>query len=253
MEKDSRRRPASAAEFGHRLQEAQRRLGVPVTDMALLLPEGAERPAAQAGGRARAAPAVPSTPAAGATEDADAPEPDRPIRPRRVLVAVTAAAIATAAVVATAVRSGERPASRTEQTVAPTMSADPGRGCVSTYFAGVPEDRRASVEIGARGVTIVGAEQPKDLPGGLRLLDAGQPIAALRYRFSPASDLFTIESVIDGECRPVEDFANATNPRSDKHTLKNFEHLFMTVQGETYDIVFGGTATIRVNVIRVVR
>jgi hypothetical protein len=187
-------------------------------------------------------------------EDAVAPGPVRPVRSRRRALGATAAvALAAAAVITTAVWNRDRSSSRTEQTVAPSTTTEAGGGCVSTYFAGLPEDRRPSVEVGARGVIIVGPEQPKDLPGGLRLVEAGQPIAALRYRFSPASDLFTIESVVDGACRPVEDFANATNPRSDKHTLKNFEHLYVTVGGETYDIVFGGTATIRVNVIRVVR
>ena len=40
MAKDARSRPASAAELGRQLQEVQRRAGLPVSDMAVVLPEG---------------------------------------------------------------------------------------------------------------------------------------------------------------------------------------------------------------------
>ena len=102
MDKDPGRRQTSAAELGGQLQEAQRRAGLPVTEMALALPETAGR-------RDRADAGAPlggtgTGDVVGQTEDGDRPG-TRP-RPRRWIMATAAAAVVVVAVAGAVVLGG---------------------------------------------------------------------------------------------------------------------------------------------------
>jgi YVTN family beta-propeller protein len=100
MDKDPARRQPSAAELGRQLQESQRRAGLPVTEMALVLPEGATRPAAP---DQPARPLLP--PASGdVTEAPELSEPAPPAGPAgarrsRLPLAIAVASVALAVVV----------------------------------------------------------------------------------------------------------------------------------------------------------
>ena len=126
----------------------------------------------------------------------------------------------------------------------------PPAGCFEGYFASLPAERTATAEVGATGLVVVGRDQPKEPPVGLRVTDRGDVVGGMRFRFVPTSDLFIIESVVDGSCAEIESFFNATRRGADKHTLKNFEHVFVDWRGATYDIGLGGTGVISVSVSR---
>ena len=156
----------------------------------------------------------------------------------------------------------ERPTPSTVGPIQTTIPAAPGAsttgpsgapavtGCFADYFAGIAGDRTAIVEVGAK-LVVIGRDQVKDLPAGLLVVENGRQIGGLRYRLAPASELFTIENVVDATCADVQDFYNATRRGADKHTLRNFEHVFVRWGGLTYDIGFASTATISVDVGRV--
>ncbi|MDQ4069810.1 MAG: serine/threonine-protein kinase [Actinomycetota bacterium] len=95
MAKDPRERPSSAAELGRALQEVQRRAGLPVAEMPVVLPEPGQA-AARAPG---SVPVVPDDEESGETEASITPAP--PPRRRRMVMArglVLAAVLAVATI-----------------------------------------------------------------------------------------------------------------------------------------------------------
>ena len=94
MAKESRERPPSAAELGRQLQEVQRRAGLPVTDMAVLLPDAGQ-------GTVRPSSSGPVEPYAEGSEETEPPTGAVPRgRPPRVGVAPALVVGAALAVVA---------------------------------------------------------------------------------------------------------------------------------------------------------
>jgi len=123
--------------------------------------------------------------------------------------------------------------------------------CLDRYFMGIPKDRVATLEEGARDVDVIGPGQPKEGTVGLRLDVLGRPIGALRFQYFPGSgDVFKIETVVDAQCRETQDFSNVSRT-SDKRTLPNYDTLRVQLGGNFYELRFGGGAEIRLNFIRV--
>ena len=136
MAKDPVQRPASAAELGRQLQEVQRRAGLPVTDMAVVLP-GA--------GRA-AGPAVPVDDEETEAATGPAPAGREGLGARRVLVIATLLAVVVAGVVLSR-RGGEdrspAPAATSVSTTPTTLAPLPAGGVrVGTDPTAVAADPR---------------------------------------------------------------------------------------------------------------
>jgi hypothetical protein len=125
--------------------------------------------------------------------------------------------------------------------------------CFDRYFAGVPKDRVVALEEGAQDIDVIGPSQPKQGTVGIRLDAFSRPIGGLRFQFFPGSgDVFKIETVVDGQCRETEAFSNVSRT-SDKRTLQNFDTLRIELGGRSYEVRFGGGATIRLGFLQVTR
>lgn len=164
MDKDPGRRQTSAAQLGAQLQEAQRRAGLPVTEMALALPD-------TAASRDRVEAAPPSDEAElGETDDSERPA-SPPRRPRWPAVAAGALVVAALVAGALVVASGggdERPVVSgpgTEPTTTVTTHAPPldlpavGTGAGPTSVAVNPRTNRLYVaNSGSLTVSVVDGE-----------------------------------------------------------------------------------------------
>ena len=117
--------------------------------------------------------------------------------------------------------------------------------CFGRYFAGIPRDRVASVEVGTENLDVIGPSQPKRGTVGLRLTSDERAIGALRFAYLPANALFRIESVVDADCRRVEDYVNAARG-GDKDTLQDSDTVRLPLAGGFYDLRTIGGTTIRV-------
>jgi YVTN family beta-propeller protein len=156
MAKDPARRQPSAAELGRQLQEVQRRAGLPVTEMALALPETGTT-------RDRVAAAPVDT--GGATEDGDRPAPGpRPTRWPAALAGVVGVAVVVGAVLLARGGGDGRPVASGPDTGATTIVAAPspldlpavGTGTEPTSVAANPRTNRLYVaNSGSLGVSVV--------------------------------------------------------------------------------------------------
>jgi hypothetical protein len=156
-----------------------------------------------------------------------------------------------------------RPADRSDQSTAgppaPAGAASGGSGrqgaaaseCLQTYFLPVPQDRIATLEVGAKDRPIIEPHQPQDQTVAIRLEQDGRLIGGLKVRFYPNNALFKIESVVDSSCRPIEDYANATRG-GDKHILQNWDDLQVRLGSSTYTVsVDYGSGRIDADFVRV--
>ena len=157
MAKDTADRQPSAAELGRQLQEVQRRAGLPVTDMAVALPQP---PAGAVAGRAGAFPGddldgevteAPDEPAATGPRAVAAPPPvDGGGRRGGVVLALAAAVVVVAAVVVGVVvagggedEDGARPSATTLASPATTVALPPGGVRVGDGPTAVATDPRS--------------------------------------------------------------------------------------------------------------
>jgi hypothetical protein len=110
-------------------------------------------------------------------------------------------------------------------TEAPTPGAAPTQptgataagagGCFGEYFKGIPQDRVGSVEAGAQAYDVITETQPKAGTIGMTFTNNARPIGAIRFAFFPANRFFKIESIVDAQCKPIEDYTNLEG--GDKH------------------------------------
>lgn len=127
-----------------------------------------------------------------------------------------------------------------------TASEDAEGGCLGAYFEGLPPDRIKQVEVGTADFDAVTANQPKAGTVGLRFTNTNEPLGAMRIAFYPANALFKIESIVDAQCTPVEDYSNISRG-GDKHVLQNHDTVRFQVDGDLYDLRIGASTTIRLN------
>ena len=130
-------------------------------------------------------------------------------------------------------------------------SSPGGVACLGRYFDGIPRDRIATVEAGAVNLEVIAANQPKSATVGFRLTNDNRTIGAIRLAFSPTSEIFKIESVVDERCKTIEEYSNSTQG-GDKHVLQNYDTLRLALGGAYYDLRLGGDTTIWLNFVSVV-
>lgn len=87
--------------------------------------------------------------------------------------------------------------------------------CFEATFAGVGDGRVATLEKGATAQVVLESDQTKGEAAGLYLTDFGRPVGAVTYHVFPESDLFRIESLVDGGCEEVGGYAGMSLPSAD--------------------------------------
>ena len=212
MAKDPSRRQASAAELGTQLQEAQRRSGLPVTDMALALPEAAPRRTERVDA---AEPSPGSGDMLGRTEDGE--HPGARHGRRRWPAGIAAAVVAAVAVAgAIALRGGgdARP-----------VATEPGADPSTTVTAGAP---------------------PPDLPSVVTGTDpTSVAINPRTNRVYVANSGSLDVSVIDGETRQVvatvpmstRPHAVGVNQRSGRIYVATAESSVVVISGDSNEVI----------------
>jgi hypothetical protein len=96
--------------------------------------------------------------------------------------------------------------------------------CFAHYFSGIARERIGALETGAKDFQIIGPHQSKDHPIGIQLRENRQPVGAVRVQFYFENTIFKIESLVDSQCQPVEDYVNKSRG-GDKHILQNWDDL----------------------------
>lgn len=118
--------------------------------------------------------------------------------------------------------------------VATALSND----CFKHHISGIPEERQRAIESGNREVVLVKREQqPKDGPLGIKLLEHGQAIGAIRFNLFSSADLpiFKDIKLYNASCQEIEDYSNKTRG-GDKHVINNWDELRAQLNGRTYDL-----------------
>ena len=95
-----------------------------------------------------------------------------------------------------------------------------------------------TLEAGTRDSPLIGPDQPKEAPIGVKFTDGSQPVGAIRFTLVPSNSLFKIETVVDAACRATEDYANVSRG-GDKHTLQNWDSLKMHLGNRSYELRLG--------------
>ena len=123
--------------------------------------------------------------------------------------------------------------------------------CFDEYFKGIPQDRVGSVEAGAQAYDVITETQPKAGTIGMTFTNNARPIGAIRFAFFPANRLFKIESIVDAQCKPIEDYRNLEG--GDKHSVALDSTARLRLDGRYYDLsASGGGSIIRVSFVSVV-
>ncbi len=111
--------------------------------------------------------------------------------------------------------------------------------CFDAYFDDIQQDYQATVTVGESAHDFYFSNwgdraNPSLL--GLRLMQSGKPIAAVRYLFQPGSSrsdtAFEIVGVIDGNCQEVGNFS--TSPQ----LIENWQHLDLELPENAITISF---------------
>ena len=108
-------------------------------------------------------------------------------------------------------------------------------GCFEQYFLGLPPDRIAVLEAGAKGFQLIGPHQSKDQTIAIQLQENRRPIGGLKFHFYLQNTIFKIESVVNSNCQPVEDYVNASRG-GDKHILQNWDDLQVRLGNAAYTL-----------------
>lgn len=90
--------------------------------------------------------------------------------------------------------------------------------CFGAYFAGMGDGRVATLENGASAQIVLESDQTKGEAAGLYLTDFGRPVGAVTYHVFMESNLFRIESAVDGACRELQGHAGTSLP--DANTME---------------------------------
>jgi hypothetical protein len=155
-----------------------------------------------------------------------------------ILTGVAAVITAAAALGALFVGGGgdgtESPTSGAAASTEPTGATPAGDGaCFGEYFKGIPQDRVGSVEAGAQAYDVITENQPKAGTIGMAFTNNARSIGAIRFAFFPANRFFKIESIVDAQCKPIEDYRNLGG--GDKHVAGDSSTVRLRIDGRYYD------------------
>ena len=94
-----------------------------------------------------------------------------------------------------------------------------------------------TLEAGAKDFQVSGPQQAKDQLIALKLEEDRKVVGAIKFKFFSNGSMFKIESIVDSDCRPVDDFTNATHG-GDNRVLQNYDELQVKFGNATYVLNF---------------
>ena len=106
------------------------------------------------------------------------------------------------------------------------------------YFQGMPKDRVKTLEEGAQDVQLIGPHQSKDEAIAIKFTENNQPIGAIKFYFYSNNNMFKVETVVDSNCQPIEEYSNIDRG-GDKHVLQNWDTLQIRFEDSTYELCLG--------------
>ena len=136
------------------------------------------------------------------------------------------------------------PDGRTNSNIAPINKSTPQpsisdpQACLTTFLQSVPKDRITTLENGVYDQQIIGPHQSKDQAIALRLEENRQFVGAIKLQFYSSNAIFKIDSIVDSECQPVENFENQSRG-GDKHVIQNYDELEIRFKNGVYALRFG--------------
>jgi hypothetical protein len=130
------------------------------------------------------------------------------------------------------------------------MNTSEYSGCFKDYFKDFPKDRVVPVETGSQDQDVLGPHQTKSQPIALLFTDNQIPLGAIVFNFINSSELFKVQTIVDGECQPITSFANDSIAGSPS-TLQNWNTLGITIGVGRYALRLGHSdGVIEVNYFR---
>jgi hypothetical protein len=123
-------------------------------------------------------------------------------------------------------------------------------GCFGAVFEGISAGRVAPVEAGTTAFDVLTSSEPKAGPIGLRFTDHGRTVGGIKVTWYPVNDIFRVESVVDGACRSVEDYADIVD-RGQKDVMENSDALRIRLAGRYYELGLNGGSLVRVSFLQV--
>ena len=110
-------------------------------------------------------------------------------------------------------------------------------------FSEVPPERSASFEAGVGDQDVIGSMQPIDEPFVLHLTSDAEPLAELKMRYFPDSELFKILGAVTANCDPIEELENESRG-GDPRTLENWDTLEFRIDGRAFVVRVGADSGI---------
>jgi hypothetical protein len=117
-------------------------------------------------------------------------------------------------------------------------AAAPRPGCFAAYFDGLADARVTILEPGTNNFLLVGIDLSRAEPIGYLFTLNGQPFGAMRFNFIQANRFFRIESIVDADCQPIEDYVNAGRG-GNRNVLQIWDTLQLTLGTQGYDLRMG--------------
>ncbi|MEX0623680.1 MAG: hypothetical protein WD251_07220, partial [Saccharospirillum sp.] len=125
------------------------------------------------------------------------------------------------------------PATSTEASTSTSISS-----CFDRYLSELPADRQTTLEVGASDRNVLSSTQTKTTPIALLFNENRNRLGAMVFNVFPTDDLFRIDTIIDANCQPIEQFSNASRG-GDKNILQNWDTLQMTLNNSSYTLRLG--------------
>ncbi|NIR52379.1 hypothetical protein GWO43_27455 [candidate division KSB1 bacterium] len=111
-------------------------------------------------------------------------------------------------------------------------------GCFDAYLDTIPSERIQTLESGTADFDIIGPQQSKDEKIAIIFSELNRPIGAIKFSFILNNKIFKIESIVDAQCGPIENYSN-TSRGGDKHVLQNWDTVEMQIGDSRYELRLG--------------
>ena len=108
--------------------------------------------------------------------------------------------------------------------------------CFEAYFATVGDGRVGTLENGATAQVVLESDQTKGEVAGLHFTEFGRSVGAVTYQVFPDSNLFRIESLVDGGCQELAQYGGRSLPSADPIEISLGEEAYIL------DMVYDGGA-----------
>jgi hypothetical protein len=151
---------------------------------------------------------------------------------------ITSSTVASAPTVAPSPTAAPAVTAAPAATTAGHIVAAPRPGSFAAYFDGLADARVTILEPGTNNFLLVGIDLSRAEPIGYLFTLNDQPFGAMRFNFIQANRFFRIESIVDADCQPIENYVNAGRGGNRK-VLQIWDTLQLTLGTQGYDLRMG--------------